>query len=100
MAVDARVFDVGMQTAQALRAIGAGAPVLDAALTHDRGLGNGALMRVLLLSLWHRGPDEDLMGDARLSSRPTQPHLRSQLCCVLYCLWPRSFLQEQPDPWA
>ena len=32
---------------------------------------------------------EELVRDARLQSRVTHGHLRSQLCCALYCLWAR-----------
>jgi ADP-ribosylglycohydrolase len=55
---------------------------------------------VLPLALWHRGPDAELVADARNQSRVTHGHLRSQLCCALYCLWARRVLHEHPEPWA
>jgi ADP-ribosylglycohydrolase len=50
-------------------------------------------------TLWHQGPDTDLITDARLQSRVTHGHVRSQVCCALYCLWARRILQEQANPW-
>jgi ADP-ribosylglycohydrolase len=37
---------------------------------------------------------------AGLQSLPTHGHLRSQLCCQIYCLWARRILQGISDPWA
>lgn len=55
------MFDVGVQTARAIRAIAAGTPALQAASADSRANGNGSLMRALPLALWHRGPDADLV---------------------------------------
>ena len=100
LAVDGKVFDVGIQTARALGRLRSGTPALDAGPAEERANGNGSLMRVLPLALWHRGPDAELVADARTQSRITHGHPRSQLCCALYCLWARSTLEEAPDPWA
>lgn len=100
LAVDGHVFDVGVQTGAALRTILAGGASVQPAPTDNSGLGNGALMRVLPLALLHRGDDAALIGDARLSSRVTHPHLRSQLCCALYCLWARGVMRGEPEPWS
>jgi len=63
--------------------------------------GNGSLMRVLPLALWHRGSDRELYEDARRQSLCTHGHLRSQLCCALYCLWARRLLRGMhEDGWA
>lgn len=99
MAVDGQVFDVGIQTGKALRLMRAGIPPLVAAPGDEQANGNGSLMRVLPLALWHQGSDEELVQDARLQSRVTHGHLRSQLCCALYCVWARRILDEIPDPW-
>lgn len=106
MAVDAHVYDVGITTRRALGNLRSGAAPLDAgpAGVHDNG--NGALMRVLPLALWHRGSDADLVRDARLQSRVTHGHVRSQVCCALYSLWARRILDGATDrpgdevPWA
>ena len=89
MAVDGVVFDVGVGTAAALHAIGRGVPVLEAARSDERANGNGALMRVLPLALWHQGSDAALVEDAHLQSRVTHGHARSWVCAALYCLWVR-----------
>ncbi|MFM2421142.1 MAG: hypothetical protein RL385_5865 [Pseudomonadota bacterium] len=100
MAVDGYVYDVGMQTARALSAFAKTRAALDTAHHDERTNGNGALMRVLPLALFHRGTDADLVRDARLSSRVSHGHLRSQLCCALYCLWVRRELEEHADPYG
>lgn len=97
MAVDYRVFDIGIQTADAIRRMMAGVPALRAGSVDQSANGNGSLMRVLPLALWHQGSDAELVDDAHLQSRVTHGHLRSQICCALYCLWARRLLQEY-DP--
>lgn len=101
LAVDGVVFDVGVATGRALLALRDGASPLAAG--HRDGEhsshGNGALMRSLPLALWHRGSDAELVRDAQLQSRVTHGHMRSQVCCALYCLWARRILQSVDDPW-
>jgi ADP-ribosylglycohydrolase len=99
LAVGGKVFDVGIQTAQAIRVIMDGAPAAAAGSTDERTNGNGALMRVLPLALWHHGTDAELVADAHAQSRVTHGHLRSQICCALYCLWARQMLADHPEPW-
>ena len=89
LAVDDLVFDVGFQTRVALDAVRAGVPALQAGGKGERDNGNGSLMRVLPLALWHRGSDAELVRDACLQSRITHGHARSQVACALYCLWAR-----------
>jgi ADP-ribosylglycohydrolase len=100
LAVDGEVFDVGVQTGVALRALAAGRPALEAGPREERANGNGSLMRVLPLALWHRGDDAELARDADLQSRVTHGHARSRVCCMLYCLWARRVLAGEADPWA
>jgi ADP-ribosyl-[dinitrogen reductase] hydrolase len=100
LAVDGRVFDVGIQTSQALRRMLAGTPAGQAGSTDDQANGNGSLMRVLPLALWHRGDDAALVEDAKRQSLVTHGHLRAQVCCALYCLWARRTLEGQPDAWG
>jgi ADP-ribosyl-[dinitrogen reductase] hydrolase len=99
MAVDYEVFDVGVQTSNALQIFRTGTPALLSGLREERHNGNGSLMRVLPLALWHTGPDEALARDAMTQSLITHGHLRSQVCCALYCLWARRTLQGAEDPW-
>lgn len=99
-AVDNLVFDVGVQTSQAIRGLLAGVPAHAAGPNHEHANGNGSLMRVLPLALWHHGSDADLVRDAHAQSQITHGHLRAQVCCALYCLWARRLLHVVPDAWA
>jgi ADP-ribosylglycohydrolase len=99
LAVDKDVFDVGFQTRLAIERFLQGKPPLACASTGERSNGNGALMRVLPLALWHLGSDEDLIAEAMLQSSLTHGHVRSGLCCALYCLWARAILAESRQPW-
>lgn len=99
LAVDGNVFDVGIQTSRAIAKLRAGSPALMAGSTEESALGNGSLMRVLPLALWHRGSDAELVADARAQSRVTHGHLRAQLSCALYCLWARCILNDAASPW-
>ena len=100
LAVDGQVFDVGIQTSQAFRALKAGTPALEAGPADERANGNGSLMRVLPLALWHKGTDAELVEDACTQSVVTHGHVRSQLCCALYCLWARRTLEGVGRPLA
>jgi ADP-ribosylglycohydrolase len=97
---DGNVFDVGVQTADAIGAMLSGIPADRAGSDDVYANGNGSLMRVMPLALWHRGSDEELVDDARQQSIVTHAHLRSQLCCALYCLWARRIMQGASDPWG
>jgi ADP-ribosyl-[dinitrogen reductase] hydrolase len=100
LAIDAFVFDVGVQTAAALRALEQGIPPLEAGPSQERHNGNGSLMRVLPLALWHKGSDADLVRDADTQSRVTHGHARSRVSCSLYCLWARRLFEGHLDPWG
>lgn len=100
MAVGGVVFDIGIQTAAALANLRAGVPAAEAGSKGAQANGNGSLMRVLPLALWHSGEDAALARDAMLQSQVTHGHLRSQVCCALYCLWARRTLEGAPDAWS
>ncbi|RKH11432.1 ADP-ribosylglycohydrolase family protein [Corallococcus sp. CA053C] len=99
LAVDGQVFDIGMQTRTALERLRGGAPALLAGPSGEKDNGNGSLMRVLPLALWHQGKDAALVSDAMAQSRVTHGHLRAQVCCAVYCLWARRILQGAESPW-
>lgn len=98
LAVDGRVFDIGNQTSAALARLAQGTPPLLAGPAGERDNGNGSLMRVLPLALWHRGTDAELAGDADLQSRLTHGHVRARVACAVYCLWARGLLEGRDDP--
>ncbi len=99
LAVDGRVFDIGIQTQTGLIAILQGAAPERSGPAGEWDNGNGALMRVLPLALWHRGDDHELVRDAMASSLPTHGHLRSRLCCAAYCVWARALLEGEDGSW-
>lgn len=100
LAVDGHVFDIGLQTRRAIQRLVSGTEPEFAGPDSERDNGNGALMRVLPLALWHRGTDAELVRLAMLQSRPTHGHLRSQITCAQYCLWVRSVLESEDDAWG
>lgn len=99
MAVDGKVFDVGIQTADAIRILKKDVPPLLAGGTDEYSNGNGSLMRVLPLALWHKGSDLELIADAFDQSAVTHGHLRSKLCCAIYCLAARRIMENAENPW-
>ncbi|PRH81319.1 hypothetical protein C6N40_13260 [Arenimonas caeni] len=99
-AVGGQVFDVGIQTSKAINRLAQGVPPEQAGPCEEGNNGNGSLMRVLPLALWHQGPDEELAILAGRQSLPTHGHPRSQVACAFYCLWARATLAGQADAWA
>jgi ADP-ribosylglycohydrolase len=100
MAVDGRVFDCGIQTSRALDALQEGASPLSAGPSGEYDNGNGSLMRVLPLALWHEGPDAELVELAHQQSQITHGHDRSLVCCALYCLWARRIVDGEATDWS
>ena len=98
-AVDMDVFDVGVQTSQAINRLQSGVPAHEAGAKDEYANGNGSLMRVLPLALWHKGTVQQLVADAHKQSLVTHGHLRSQVCCALYCLWAGFTLENLSSPW-
>lgn len=100
MAIDQKVFDVGITTASSIRCLMNGISPGNSGASGDYDNGNGSLMRVLPLALWHQGSDEDLVEDAHQQSHVTHAHLRSKVCCALYCLWARNILRGESEAWT
>lgn len=100
LAVDGIVFDCGIQTAKALRQLNDGVSPRESGGASEWDNGNGSLMRVLPLALWHTGPDEALVRDAHLQSLPTHSHPRSLVACAFYCLVARGYLSAKANPWT
>ncbi|MGF6996330.1 ADP-ribosylglycohydrolase family protein [Paraburkholderia sp. GAS32] len=99
LAVDGEVFDIGIQTAEALDRLRDGVSPREAGGASVMDNGNGSLMRTLPLALWHKGTDDALVRDAHLQSLPTHGHARSLVACAFYCLVVRGYLQKLADPW-
>jgi ADP-ribosylglycohydrolase len=96
---DRVVFDCGIQTRAAIRALDKGVAPELAGPRDEQNNGNGSLMRVLPIAMWHLGSDAELFADACRQSLVTHGHLRSQLCCGFYVLWARELLQGARDGW-
>ncbi|MCP3725403.1 ADP-ribosylglycohydrolase family protein [Paraburkholderia sp. CNPSo 3272] len=100
LAVDGDVFDCGIQTAEALSKLRDGASARESGGASEWDNGNGSLMRVLPLALWHTGPDDALVRDAHLQSLPTHAHPRSLVACAYYSVVARGYLSAKTDPWS
>lgn len=98
-AVNRSVFDIGAQTSTALNRLGMGVPPESSGPADESHNGNGSLMRVLPLALWHTGTDRELVELAARQSLPTHGHARAQVTCAIYCLWARAALDRVIDPW-
>ncbi len=85
LAVDGDVFDIGLQTQRALQNLVSGSLPLQAGPSGEADNGNGSLMRVLPLALWHGERTVQLIEDAEAQSRVTHGHARSRVCCVMLC---------------
>lgn len=93
-AVGGNVFDVGIQTAYALRGYKNGLTPEECGMLNPDGKGNGALMRVLPLVLWHsvygsqkkEQREKELVRDAHRQCLITHGNVCNQVCCALYCL--------------
>jgi len=92
LAVDGHVFDVGVQTQRALDALMTGVPPEQAGPRGEYDNGNGALMRVLPLALWHQEDDQSLITLAARQCLPTHGHPRSAAASAMLCLWARAEL--------
>lgn len=99
LAVDGHVFDIGIQTSTAVRALAWGGDPRTAGPAGEMDNGNGALMRVLPLALWHQGTDGELARDAADQGLPTHGHARSRLCCALACVWGRGLVDGRDGAW-
>jgi ADP-ribosylglycohydrolase len=99
MAINHYVFDVGIQTAKAIQNLQRGIKPLEAGSSEEYSQGNGSLMRVLPLALWHEGSDAELVEDAHNQSKVTHGHINVQVCCAFYCLWARRMLEQSSDAW-
>jgi len=99
MAVDDHMFDIGNQTTHALMRLRSGVSPEESGPCGERDNGNGSLMRVLPLALWHEGDDAQLVADVHAQSATTHGHARTLVCCAWYCLVARRMLAGDADPW-
>lgn len=91
-AVGNDVFDVGNQTSWALESYKQGMPAHQCGMVKPEGKGNGALMRVLPVALWH-DDRKAMVLDAHRQCLITHGHLCNQVCCALYCMAARNLLE-------
>jgi ADP-ribosylglycohydrolase len=83
---DGRVFDIGVQTQEALSRLARGVHPNQSGPCEERSNGNGSLMRVLPAALLPARHDAVLIDRARRQSLPTHGHARSLLACALSAL--------------
>lgn len=97
-AVDGLSFGIGRQTSIAVDELESGTSPLASGGTDEYSNGNGSLMRLAPLALWHQGADAELAEAAHLQSRPTHAHPRSQVACALLSLALRRILEGIAAP--
>ena len=93
MAVNQKVFDVGMQTEKSLLEYSKTKNPLTSGMIVRNGRGNGSLMRVLPLALHGEYTDEKLVEFAHNQSLVTHGDIVPQVCCAFYCLWVREVMK-------
>ncbi len=98
-AVNRSVFDIGAQTSTAINRLSAGVAADKSGPSDEAHNGNGSLMRVLPLTLWHQGSNAELMRLAARQSLPTHGHPRAQVVSAFYCLWAKAVLDDDAAPW-
>lgn len=90
MAVNQKVFDVGVQTSRSLIEYSKTKNPLTSGLVVKNGRGNGSLMRVFPLGLYNSEHGEDKNVEyAHLQSMITHGDIVPQICCAFYSLWVR-----------
>ncbi|WP_241300803.1 ADP-ribosylglycohydrolase family protein [Burkholderia stabilis] len=94
---DGRVFDVGLQTQRAFHALAAGKAPAVAGPDGERDNGNGSLMRCFPVVMVAASRDEAIRLACK-QSVVTHGHVRSQLCCALYCLTALGIVEGQSAP--
>ena len=99
MAVDGHVFDIGIQTENAIERIRDGVPIYESGGKDEYDNGNGSLVRCLPIALLHSGDVTSLVIDAHAQSLSTHAHPRSMVCCAFYCLMALEYLNHSTDPW-
>jgi ADP-ribosylglycohydrolase len=87
-----------MQTSASVEQLEEGASPFESGGLDEGSNGNGSLMRVAPLALWHQGTDAELAEGAHLQSLPTHGHPRSQAACALLSLALRKILGGTAAP--
>ena len=89
MAVNQKVFDVGVQTSRSLMEYSKTKNPLTSGLIVRNGRGNGSLMRVFPLGLFGDHEEDKMVEYAHLQSMVTHGDIVPQVCCAFYSLWVR-----------
>lgn len=84
---EGEAWDVGGTTRRAIMRYVEGTPIGQAGGREEDDNGNGSLMRILPVALWHaRESPAVMITRATSASALTHAHVRCQLCCAIYCL--------------
>lgn len=94
---DGNVFDVGLQTQRAFHELASGVDPAVAGPRDERDNGNGSLMRCLPVVMVTSSHEEAIRLACK-QSLVTHGHVRSQLCCALYCLTAMGILEGLTAP--
>lgn len=98
------VFDVGRTCRKAIDNFDLGLDPESCGTRGEMGNGNGALMRILPVSLWcilqpeaQSRTDEQLLAPVHASAEITHAHARGLICCGLYTLFLDEWLKRADD---
>ena len=87
-------WDVGGTTQRAIERFAEGMPINEVGGREEHDNGNGSLMRILPVALWHaQDPHRVIVERAREASALTHAHPRTELCCAIYSLVVHAIMQ-------
>lgn len=96
LAVDGRVYDIGITTNMAIQNLKNGVPHYESGI--PEGEGNGALMRTLPVALMFEDAN-DIVKQSMYYSQVTHASVHSLLCCAQYALWAKYTAEGHADAW-
>jgi ADP-ribosyl-[dinitrogen reductase] hydrolase len=97
LAVDGKVFDIGITTARALKRLEA---CKQASKSGELGSKtNGSLMRTLPTAFMEGYDDDYVLRAAMGQSKVTHAEIEPMLACGIYVLWARGVAEGDPNAW-
>lgn len=99
LAVDGKVFDIGVTTNAALNRLAIGVSAAGSGLTGENTKSNGSLMRALPTAFMEDYADDYILRAAMGQSKVTHAEIEPMLACGIYVLWAREIAAGSSEPW-